>query len=95
LTNLFAKHQPRAVINFAAESYVDRSIHGSGEFTQINIVGTFCLLEDVLAYWFGLPGVDHQNGRFMHVATDEVYDTLAKNGYGQYLQRLLNEGVKA
>lgn len=73
---LLAKHRPRAVINFAAESHVDRSIHGPGEFIQTNVVGTFNLLEAVRAYWSVLPDADRAAFRFLHVSTDEVYGTL-------------------
>ena len=74
---LFAQYQPRAVINFAAESHVDRSILGPGEFVQTNIVGTFNLLEAVRAYWGALPAVQKAEFRFLHVSTDEVYGSLA------------------
>jgi len=73
---LLAKHQPRAIINFAAESHVDRSIHGPGEFIQTNIVGTFNLLESVRAYWSALEGEAKAAFRFLHVSTDEVYGSL-------------------
>ncbi|MFP5428344.1 MAG: dTDP-glucose 4,6-dehydratase [Gammaproteobacteria bacterium] len=76
---LLAEHQPRAVINFAAESHVDRSIHGPEDFIQTNIVGTFRLLEAVRAYWKALPGDAQQAFRFLHVSTDEVYGSLAPN----------------
>jgi len=76
---LLAEHQPRAVINFAAESHVDRSIHGPGEFIQTNIVGTFHLLESVREYWSGLPSEAAQAFRFLHVSTDEVYGSLTKD----------------
>ena len=79
VTSLLAKHQPRAVINFAAESHVDRSIHGPEDFIKTNIVGTFHLLEAVRAYWGGLQGEAKQNFRFLHVSTDEVYGSLAKD----------------
>ncbi|MBF6631325.1 MAG: dTDP-glucose 4,6-dehydratase [Comamonas sp.] len=75
--NLLAKHQIRAVINFAAESHVDRSIHGPEDFIQTNVVGTFRLLEAVRAYWNGLQGDAKTNFRFLHVSTDEVYGTLS------------------
>ena len=75
---LLAEHQPRAVLNFAAESHVDRSIHGPEDFIQTNILGTFRLLESVRAYWAGLPADDKVAFRFLHVSTDEVYGTLAK-----------------
>ena len=76
---LLAEHRPRAVINFAAESHVDRSIHGPGEFIQTNIVGTFHLLESLRAYWNGLEGEAKEHFRFLHVSTDEVYGSLNKN----------------
>lgn len=75
---LLGDHQPRAVINFAAESHVDRSIHGPGEFIQTNIVGTFQLLEAVRAYWGNLPDKEKSDFRFLHVSTDEVYGSLDK-----------------
>ena len=75
---LLAAHQPRAVLNFAAESHVDRSIHGPGDFIQTNIVGTFNLLECVRAYWGALAAPAHAAFRFLHVSTDEVYGSLAK-----------------
>jgi len=74
---LLAKHKPRAILNFAAESHVDRSIHGPGDFIQTNVVGTFNLLEAVRAYWSALPEPEKQAFRFLHVSTDEVYGTLA------------------
>jgi dTDP-glucose 4,6-dehydratase len=79
LAKLLAQHQPRAIINFAAESHVDRSIHGPEDFIQTNIVGTFHLLEAVRAYWGGLQGDAKQIFRFLHVSTDEVYGSLAKD----------------
>lgn len=79
VTQLLAEHQPRAVINFAAESHVDRSIHGPEDFIQTNIVGTFHLLEAVRAYWNGLEGSTKTSFRFLHVSTDEVYGSLAKD----------------
>ena len=78
VTRLLAEHQPRAVINFAAESHVDRSIHGPGEFIQTNIVGTFQLLEAVRAYWGGLESEAKTDFRLLHVSTDEVYGSLSK-----------------
>ena len=74
--SLLALHKPRAILNFAAESHVDRSIHGPGEFIQTNIVGTFHLLESVRAYWNGLDGDARRRFRFLHVSTDEVYGSL-------------------
>ena len=77
LPKLLAEHQPRAVLNFAAESHVDRSIHGPGEFIETNIVGTFRLLESVRGYWHGLSAEAQTQFRFLHVSTDEVYGSLA------------------
>lgn len=77
--SLLAQHRPRAVLHFAAESHVDRSIHGPDDFIQTNIVGTFRLLEAVRAYWSGLPEADKAAFRFLHVSTDEVYGTLSKD----------------
>ena len=79
MDKLLAEHQPRAVINFAAESHVDRSIHGPGDFIQTNIVGTFNLLEAVRGYWSALPNLTKEGFRFLHVSTDEVYGSLAKD----------------
>lgn len=77
VAELLAKYQPRAVINFAAESHVDRSIHAPGVFIETNVVGTFTLLESVRAYWSGLDASDKAAFRFVHVSTDEVYGSLA------------------
>jgi dTDP-glucose 4,6-dehydratase len=76
LDRLLAEHKPRAVVNFAAESHVDRSIHGPGEFIQTNVVGTFHLLEAVRAHWGGLAEDAKTSFRFLHVSTDEVFGTL-------------------
>ena len=76
---LLEKHQVRSVINFAAESHVDRSIHGPGDFIETNIVGTYHLLESTRAYWSGLDEKSKQNFRFLHVSTDEVYGSLGKD----------------
>ncbi len=76
---LLAEHQPRAIINFAAESHVDRSIHGPEDFIQTNIVGTFHLLEEVRGYWNNLSEADQAAFRFLHVSTDEVYGSLGKD----------------
>lgn len=76
LDALLAEHQPRAVLNFAAESHVDRSIHGPGDFIQTNVVGTFNLLESVRGYWTRLADADRAAFRLLHVSTDEVYGTL-------------------
>jgi dTDP-glucose 4,6-dehydratase len=73
---LLAEHRPSAVVNFAAESHVDRSIHGPEDFIQTNVVGTFRLLEAVRAYWGALPEAERSAFRFLHVSTDEVYGTL-------------------
>lgn len=73
---LLAEHRPRAVVNFAAESHVDRSIHGPGDFVQTNIVGTFHLLEAIRAYWNELSGRERSDFRLLHVSTDEVYGSL-------------------
>lgn len=79
MAELLEKHQPRAVINFAAESHVDRSIHGPEAFVQTNIVGTFHLLEAIRAYWNKLEGDDKADFRLLHVSTDEVYGSLVKD----------------
>ena len=79
VAGLLAEHQPRAVVNFAAESHVDRSIHGPAAFIETNVVGTFTLLEAVRAYWGGLGLEAKQAFRFLHVSTDEVYGSLAKD----------------
>jgi dTDP-glucose 4,6-dehydratase len=76
VARLLREHRPRAVINFAAESHVDRSIHGPEDFIQTNIVGTFHLLEAVRAYWSALPDIEKAAFRFLHVSTDEVYGSL-------------------
>lgn len=77
IAKLLAEHRPRAIVNFAAESHVDRSIHGPAEFIQTNIVGTFTLLEAARAYWNGLDAEAKKAFRFLHVSTDEVYGSLA------------------
>ena len=79
VAELLAKHQPDAVINFAAESHVDRSIHGPEDFIQTNVVGTFHLLEAVRAYWDALDVDQQERFRFLHVSTDEVYGSLGPN----------------
>ena len=73
---LLAAHRPRAVLHFAAESHVDRSIHGPGAFMRTNVEGTFALLEATRAYWSALPGGAKAGFRFHHVSTDEVYGSL-------------------
>ena len=77
LAGLLSQHQPRAVVNFAAESHVDRSIHGADDFIQTNVVGTFRLLEAVRAYWGALQADARQHFRLLHVSTDEVYGSLS------------------
>ena len=77
IDRLLAAHRPRAIVNFAAESHVDRSIHGAEDFIATNIVGTFRLLESARGYWSQLPAEDKAAFRFLHVSTDEVYGTLA------------------
>jgi dTDP-glucose 4,6-dehydratase len=76
VSQLLIEHKPCAVINFAAESHVDRSIHGPEDFIQTNVVGTFHLLEAVRGYWSSLDAKDKQDFRFLHVSTDEVYGSL-------------------
>ena len=77
VTKLLKEHQPRAIVNFAAESHVDRSIHGPAEFVQTNIVGTFNLLECARSYWNALDESKKSAFRFHHVSTDEVYGSLS------------------
>ena len=79
VASLLAAHRPRAVLNFAAESHVDRSIHGPEDFIQTNVVGTFRLLEAVRAFWAELPADAKADFRFLHVSTDEVYGSLDKH----------------
>ncbi|WP_298311804.1 dTDP-glucose 4,6-dehydratase [Propionivibrio sp.] len=74
---LLLKHRPRAIINFAAESHVDRSIHGPGEFIETNIVGTFKLLEGVRVFFSAMSAAEKSAFRFLHVSTDEVYGSLS------------------
>ena len=76
VARLLAEQRPRAIVNFAAESHVDRSIHGPEDFIQTNVVGTFHLLEEVRAYWMALPATEQAAFRFLHVSTDEVYGSL-------------------
>jgi dTDP-glucose 4,6-dehydratase len=80
LRKLFDKYQPDAVMNLAAESHVDRSIDGPGEFVQTNIVGTFTLLQEALRYWSSQSTERRTNFRFLHVSTDEVYGSLGEAG---------------
>ncbi len=79
MDQVLAEHRPRAVLHFAAESHVDRSIHGPAEFIQTNVVGTFTLLEAVRAFWGGLPEEEQAAFRFLHVSTDEVFGSLGND----------------
>ncbi|MDF0605109.1 dTDP-glucose 4,6-dehydratase [Neisseriaceae bacterium TC5R-5] len=79
ISQLLTQYQPRAVVNFAAESHVDRSIHGPTDFIQTNIVGTFQLLENTRRYWEALPTEQKSAFRLLHVSTDEVYGSLAND----------------
>jgi len=74
--SLFAEHRPRALVHFAAESHVDRSIHGPDDFIRTNVNGTFCLLEAARSYWNSLADADKIAFRFLHVSTDEVFGSL-------------------
>jgi dTDP-glucose 4,6-dehydratase len=76
---LLQEHQPRAIVHFAAESHVDRSIHGPAAFIETNVNGTFSLLESVRSYWQALPDAAMNAFRFLHVSTDEVYGSLEAN----------------
>ena len=76
---LMKKHEPRAIVHFAAESHVDRSIRGPEEFIRTNVDGTFSLLEETRAYWGALPEPERNRFRFLHVSTDEVYGSLGPN----------------
>jgi dTDP-glucose 4,6-dehydratase len=75
---LLARHRPRAIVHFAAESHVDRSIHAPAEFVQTNLVGTFHLLEEARAFYNGLAEGEQRVFRFLHVSTDEVYGSLGE-----------------
>jgi dTDP-glucose 4,6-dehydratase len=79
LRNLLRHEQPRAIVHFAAESHVDRSIHGPDDFVRTNVNGTFSLLEEARAYWSALAEPDRASFRFLHVSTDEVYGSLGPN----------------
>jgi len=81
MKELMLKYQPDAIINFAAESHVDRSIDGPADFINTNIVGTFSLLEAARSYWNTLNTQGRQDFRFLHVSTDEVYGSLGSDGY--------------
>ena len=77
---LLNEHRPMGVINFAAESHVDRSIDGPAVFVETNVLGTFRLLEEVRTYWNQLPKDEQRDFRFVHVSTDEVYGSLGDEG---------------
>ena len=79
VAELLLTHRPRAIVHFAAESHVDRSIHGPDDFIRTNVNGTFSLLEESRAYWSGLPAEEKPSFRFLHVSTDEVYGSLGPN----------------
>ena len=74
---LLREHRPRAIVNFAAETHVDRSIHGPAAFIETNVVATFALLDTVKGWWTSLPDAERRAFRFLHVSTDEVYGSLA------------------
>jgi dTDP-glucose 4,6-dehydratase len=74
--SLLQRERPRAIVHFAAESHVDRSIHGPDDFVRTNVNGTFSLLEEARAYWSSLPEAERDTFRFLHVSTDEVYGSL-------------------
>lgn len=77
IDRLLAEHRPRALLHFAAESHVDRSIHGPGAFIETNVTGTLCLLEAATRHWQAQEGSEREGFRFLHVSTDEVFGTLA------------------
>jgi dTDP-glucose 4,6-dehydratase len=79
LRTLLGREHPRAIVHFAAESHVDRSIHGPDDFVRTNVNGTFNLLEETRAYWSALTGAERSSFRFLHVSTDEVYGSLGPN----------------
>ncbi|MFI5069835.1 MAG: dTDP-glucose 4,6-dehydratase [Terriglobales bacterium] len=80
--DLLQQYQPRAIVHFAAESHVDRSIHGPDDFVRTNVNGTFSLLEEARAYWANLSGEETSTFRFLHVSTDEVYGSLGPDDPG-------------
>lgn len=79
VAKLLKEHRPSAIVHFAAESHVDRSIHGPADFVQVNVIGTFSLLEEIRAYWSTLPGPEKNRFRFLQVSTDEVYGSLGRD----------------
>ena len=82
IRDLLTRYRPRAIVNFAAESHVDRSIHGPADFIDTNVVGTFRLLDETRAYWERLPSAGKYAFRFLHVSTDEVYGSLGATDPG-------------
>ena len=95
VAELLTKYQPRAVLNFAAESHVDRSIHGPGEFIETNIVGTYHLLESVRSYWNDLDEAPKKAFRFLHVSTDEVYGSIPEGSWDEECPLLPNSPYSA
>ena len=83
VVRLLAEHKPRAIVNFAAETHVDRSIHGPDAFIETNIVGTFNLLEAVRTHVATLPASEREGFRFLHISTDEVYGSLSADAPGR------------
>ena len=79
MARLLKEHRPSSIVNFAAESHVDRSIHGPADFVQTNVMGTFSLLEEARAYWSTLAQPEKDRFRFLHVSTDEVYGSLGRD----------------
>src|SRR5687767_7746618 len=79
LGRLLREHRPQSIVHFAAESHVDRSIHGPADFVETNVNGTFALLEEARAYWAALPRPEQERFRFLHVSTDEVYGSLGSS----------------
>src|SRR5882724_5605569 len=79
VAELLSRHRPRAILHFAAESHVDRSIHGPDDFVRTNVNGTFSLLEETRAYWTEMPAHEQAAFRFLHVSTDEVFGSLGAN----------------
>jgi dTDP-glucose 4,6-dehydratase len=80
ISEILDRHRPSAILNLAAESHVDRSIDGPGDFIQTNVVGTFTLLQEARRYWRSLSGEDHAAFRLLHVSTDEVFGSLGATG---------------
>lgn len=80
IKSLFERYRPMAIMNLAAESHVDRSIDGPGDFIRTNIVGTFSLLQESLRHWRDLSAAEQKRFRFLHISTDEVYGSLGASG---------------